>query len=73
MIGYPNRMVGGETIAYKILGILLHIAPDRMGQERCVALYKSESGPSEKQDKMMVMALANGYAHGNWPWGQTDK
>lgn len=64
---YSSRMGDGQSVAYKLLGILHHIAPDGEAQNVCTQIFNSyQSGP--EQDKAMCLALADGYLYGNWPW-----
>jgi hypothetical protein len=60
-------MGDGQTVAYKILGILHHIAPDMDAQNVCTRIFNSVE-PGVERDKTMVCALADGYLYGNWPW-----
>jgi hypothetical protein len=66
-IHYPPRMADGQTIAYKLLAILQHIAPTSLDQQECAKLH-NEHLPGPEQDKAMASALADGYLYGNWPW-----
>ena len=67
MIQYAARMGDGQTVAYKILGILHHIAPNKDAQNICTRAFNSVPSGVE-QDKMMSCALTDGYLYGNWPW-----
>jgi hypothetical protein len=60
-------MGDGQTVAYKLLGILHHIAPDKEAQNVCTRIFNSVA-PGVEQDKTMCCALADGYLYGNWPW-----
>jgi len=64
---YASRMGDGQTVAYKLLGVLHHIAPNKEAQDICTRIY---NGVPEGllRDKAMVLALADGYVYGNWPW-----
>jgi hypothetical protein len=64
---YSERMSDGQTVAYKLLGILHHIAPNRDAQNICTRMFNSVPEGLER-DKAMTCALADGYLYGNWPW-----
>jgi len=64
---YAERMGDGQTVAYKLLGILHHIAPDSEAQACCTRVFNSFE-PGLERDKGMTCALADGYLYGNWPW-----
>lgn len=64
---YSERMGDGQTIAYKILGILQHIAPNKDAQNSCTRVFNGLPEGLER-DKGMACALVDGYLYGNWPW-----
>jgi hypothetical protein len=64
---YSRIMGDGQTIAYKILGILHHIAPNGEAQNICTRMFNSIPDGFER-DKVMSCALTDGYLYGNWPW-----
>lgn len=66
-IKYAARMGDGQSVAYKLLGVLHHIAPDRDAQNVCTRMFNSTPEGFDR-DKAMVSALADGYLYGNWPW-----
>lgn len=69
MIEYASKMGDGQTVAYKILGILHHIAPDKEAQNACTRVFKSYQEGVE-QDTGMATTLAAGLLYGNWPWAE---
>lgn len=64
---YAAKMGDGQSVAYKLLGILHHIANNRAQQEACTEMYRSVPEGFE-QDKLMSQALTDGFMFGNWPW-----
>lgn len=64
---YAATMGDGQSVAYKLLAILHHIAPNKAAQDACTRAYNSAPEGAER-DKAMVCALADGYLYGNWPW-----
>lgn len=68
---YNSRMEDGQTVAYKILGILHHIAPDQNAQNICTRMFNGVPEGKER-DKAMACALTDGYLYGNWPWVIAD-
>lgn len=64
---YSERMRDGQTVAYKILGILHHIAPNAEAQNICTRMFNGIPAGFER-DKAMSSALTDGYLYGNWPW-----
>lgn len=64
---YAERMGDGQTVAYKLLGILHHIAPNADAQNACTRMFNSYPQGLER-DKGMACALVDGYLYGNWPW-----
>jgi hypothetical protein len=63
-----RRLDDGQTIGYKVLGMLQQIAPDKEAQDACTLLFHRYNGPCKEQDQAMVAALYDGLAYGNWPW-----
>lgn len=69
---YISQMPDGQPVAYKLLAILQHIAPDGAAQRECTNFYNSmPSGWA--RDKAMACALVDGYLYGNWPWVKFQK
>jgi hypothetical protein len=57
--------------SYILHGVLLTHAPNGKAQELCTAIYNrmQADGLTEKRVQLnIVQALADGLAHGNWPW-----
>lgn len=63
-----RRCRDGQTIAYKLLGILQDLAPDQESQRLCTKYYEAFENDQRDQDEKMAAALYDGLAYGNWPW-----
>jgi primosomal replication protein N len=59
------------SISYRLLGILLEIAPNGVAQEQCSTMYReaqAEGATEEQLQVMMAGVIVDGRMHGNWPW-----
>jgi len=59
-----------DRISYKLLSILLELAPNPEAQAKATQFYNN-TGPVEddlERSRRMAGVIYDGLAYGNWPW-----